>query len=120
MAPLSAPNSNIALIRVNNPMMMNNEQMNCISVAATAEASRSGRFRVRDGVDAKVHALAGQFALPSSRSRQHGELTRSFLEFLIYSFEWWLRLTLSSGSSKRKTIATQSPEFGVAIAGALD
>src|SRR6266446_579652 len=76
--------------------------------------------QVRDRVDAKVHALAGQFALPSSLSRQHGELTRSFLEFLIYSFGWWLRLTLSSGSSKRKTIATQSPEFGVAIAGALD
>jgi hypothetical protein len=29
-------------------------------------------------------------------------------------------LTLSSGSSKRKTIATQSPEFGVAIMGGLD
>ena len=45
---------------------------------------------------------------------------RSLLELLIYSFEWWLGLTLSSGSSKRKTIATQSPEFGVAIAGGLD
>ncbi len=74
---------------------------------------------VFDRVDAKVHALAGQFALPSSLARQYGELTRSFFESLIYSFGW-LRLTLSSGSSKRKTIATQSPEFGVAIAGGLD